>query len=195
MLELNMPDPNGFDYLYVASREGHIMRNLLVIASGFLVAFCLFLYPAKAQSDSNGQVATQNPDLAEAEALNTQIVALYKDHHYDKATSLAKRVLLLREKALGPNHFLVADALANLGELLYVRGSRTEALKAYRRYLSVYDKNRDVDTRDTRQMTISALNRYVCLLLGNVRTEYKDFEEAFDIQKKLYEVENGFELR
>ena len=126
--------------------------------------------------------------------MNVQLTALYNQRKYDKALTLAKRILKLRETALGPDHFLVGDALANLGELLYIQGLRTDALKTYRRYFLVHEKNRDLDTRDTRNMMISALTRNICLLLRPLRTEKEDFEEAFQQQKRLYKLENGFDF-
>jgi len=152
------------------------------------------LTQATGQQKSNTSMTTQSAELAEAEELSTQVIALYNERKYDKALSLAKQVLALREKALGPDHFLVADALANVAELQYVRRLRNEALRTYRRYLITYDKNRDVDTRDTRKVLISALTRCICALLSNLRTEYKDFEEAFELQKRLYKLENGFDF-
>ncbi len=149
---------------------------------------------ATAQQHATTPVTTQSSELAEAEELNAQLVALYNERRYDKALTLAKRVLTLREKALGPDHHLVADALANVGELLYLRGLRTDAMKTYRRYFIVHDKNRDVDTRDTRKVMISALTRNICLLLRPLRTEKEDFEEAFKLQKRLYKLENGFDF-
>lgn len=149
---------------------------------------------ATVQQPATTPATTQSAELAEAEELNAQLVALYNERHYDKALSIAKRVLKLRETALGADHFLVADALANVAELLYIRGLRTEAMKTYRRYFIVHDKNRGVDTRDTRNVMISALNRNICLLLRPLRTEKKDFEEGFELQKRLYRLENGFDF-
>ena len=142
----------------------------------------------------NTPVTTHSAELAEAEALNVQLTDLYNQQKYDKALTLAKRVLKLRETALGPDHFLVGDALANLGELLYIRGLRTDALKTYRRYYLVHEKNRDLDTRDTRKVMISALTRNICLLLRPLRTEKDGSEEAFQLQKQLYKLENGFDF-
>jgi tetratricopeptide (TPR) repeat protein len=170
---------------------------VLVIFTSLVVSTSLAQDPATPSSGeqkSTSPATTQSAELAEAEELNAQLVALYNQRRYDKALNIAKQVLKLREKALGPDHFLVADALANVGELLYVRGLRAEALRTYRRYLITYDKNRDVDTRDTRNVLISALTRHICTLLSILRTEYKDFEEAFELQKRLYKLENGFDF-
>jgi tetratricopeptide (TPR) repeat protein len=149
---------------------------------------------ATGQQQATAPVTNQSAELAEAEELNVQVTALFNQRKYDKALTVAKRVLKLRESALGPDHFLVADALANVGELLYIRGLRTDAMKTYRRYYIVHDKNRDLDTRDTRNVMISALTRHICLLLRPLRTEKEDFEEAFQLQKRLYKLENGFDF-
>ena len=156
---------------------------------------CLFTtIDASGQANQTQEVPTQSAELAEANNMNAEVTALYNERKYDKALTLAKKVLLIREKALGPDHFLVADALANLGELLYLRGPRREAVKTYRRYLQTYDKNRGVDLRDTRGQMILALNRLVCALMSNLDKEYEDFDEAYELQKRLFKVENGFDF-
>lgn len=162
----------------------------------FLIAACWLI----TSIDASGQSNPVSPDpskaaaLAEAEELNAQVTSLYNERKYDKALTLAKKVLQIREKALGPDHFLVVDALANVGELLYLRGPRREAVKTYRRYLQTYDKNRSVDLRDTRSQMILALNRFICALMSNLDKEYEDFDEAYELQKRLYKVENGFDF-
>ncbi|HEX4899521.1 MAG TPA: hypothetical protein VFV61_03265 [Pyrinomonadaceae bacterium] len=172
------------------------MKFQILLLTGVVISLTLTssLSSAPTQQQAAAPATTQSAELAEAEELSTQVITLYHERKYDKALSLAKRVLMLREKALGPEHFLVADALANVAELQYVRGLRNEALRTYRRYLITYDKNRDVDARDTRKVMISALTRNICLLLSSLRTEYKDFEEAFALQKRLYKLENGFDF-
>lgn len=161
-----------------------------------LIAACCLLTSIETSGQSNPtqQVTPQSAELAEADQLDAQVTTLYNERKYDKALTLAKKVLMIREKALGTDHFLVADALAKVGELLYLRGPRREAVKTFRRYLITYDKNRDVDLRDTRSQMVLALNRYICALLSNLDKEYKDFEEAYQLQKRLYKIENGFDF-
>ena len=113
--------------------------HILVIITTLLLTIQPF--PTFSQQKSTSTPA-QSADLVEAEELNAQVIALYNARKYDKALPLAKRVLMLREKAVGPDHVLVVDALANVAELLFIRGLRGEALKTYRRYLNTYDRNR-----------------------------------------------------
>jgi len=170
---------------------------VLVILTNLLVSHALAQTPPATSpigpQQSTSPVTTQSAELAEAAELDAQIAGLYNERRYDKALTLAKRVLKLREEALGPEHVLVADALANVAEIQYVRGLRRESLRTFRRYLEVYDKNPD-DTRDTRKVMISSLNRHICLLFSDFDSEYKDFKEAYRLQKRLYKLENGFDF-
>ena len=55
--------------------------------------------------------------LEEAERLNKQAVQLYRQGRYQEAIAPAKRALVIREKALGPDHPDVALGLNNLAGL------------------------------------------------------------------------------
>lgn len=172
------------------------MKIYLPLMLTTVLVSALLIQPSPLSSVTRQQNSntTQSAELAEAEELSNRVRSLYNERKYDKALPLAKKVLTLREKALGPDHALVADALANVAELLYVRGLRRESLRAFRRYLITYDKNRDVDTRDTSGVMISALNRHICLIFSDLDSEDKDLLEAFELQKRLYKLENGFDF-
>lgn len=164
-----------------------------------ILVFLLLTPAASPQAQSQGsssvnQNATSErtqppPELAEAEKLNSQVMALYHEGEYEKALPLANRVLLLREKVLGPDDWLVAEALRNLSELFSAMKKPKEAMTAYQRYLTVFEKTMEAYGPEM----IDVLNRYVCLLLDDGgRAARRD--TALEIQKRLYKIENGFDF-
>jgi Tetratricopeptide repeat len=71
--------------------------------------------------------------LTEADALNLQVVQLYRQGKYAEATEIAKRVLAIRETALGPDHPSVGQSLNNLARQSAPKPSRaTSARRAAR---------------------------------------------------------------
>lgn len=92
------------------------------------LAFLVFLsFPTKllqaAPQKQDSVPVTGNPVLAEASQLNGQVLQLFKEKKFNEALPLAQKVLELREKAVGPDHQLVADALYNLGAIWVGRAS------------------------------------------------------------------------
>jgi len=157
-----------------------------------LVTTLLLACPASAQShfslsqnnDQNTNQSQNPPELVEAEQLNAQALSLYKDRKYDKALSIAERVLSIREKALGSNHVLVASALRNLALILWEKGKRKEARLAYERFLTTYEKAPGVNSRQL----VEAYNAYVCLLVVSGHGD-----ESLETQRRLYKLDNGFD--
>src|SRR5262245_24479661 len=76
----------------------------------------------------------------DAAALNAEVVKLYQLGKYPAATEIAKRVLAIREKALGPEHPDVGASLNNLAELYRVQGRYAEAEPLQRRSLAIREK-------------------------------------------------------
>lgn len=98
-----------------------------------LLAFfiCLILFQA---------VSGQTAELDEATELNRQVVRLYQEGKIDEALPLARRVLQMREKALGKDHQLVSEALLNLAELNLAKKVYRESLEIYERILKSNQK-------------------------------------------------------
>src|SRR5829696_4138331 len=63
------------------------------------------------------QTKEQTAELEEARTLNQKVVQLFREGKIDEALPPAKRVLQMREKALGKEHPLVMEAAINLAEL------------------------------------------------------------------------------
>jgi CHAT domain-containing protein/Tfp pilus assembly protein PilF len=84
----------------------------------------------KEQSSSNSGPAARQDPLAEATALNQQVLELFRQGKYAEALGLAKRALELREKALGPDNVVVASSLNQLAGIYLALGdyARVEPL-------------------------------------------------------------------
>ena len=94
------------------------MRKILV-GLAFMAVPCVgFVQSADPQSQpSAGKPSPASPELAEASKLSAKAVQLYNQNSYDDALPLAKQVLELREKALGPDHQLIATSLNNVAAI------------------------------------------------------------------------------
>jgi len=79
---------------------------------------------------------SQQQDLQEAAALRRQVVQLYNQGHYAQAIPLAERVLVIHEKALGPEHPDVAQSLNNLALLFNFKAKGKEKKWLPARYLA-----------------------------------------------------------
>ena len=77
---------------------------------------------------------------AGADRLEAEVVQLYRAGKYSEAIPLAKEVLALYEKALGPAHPDVATSLNNLAELYQRQGRYGEAEPLHRRSLALREK-------------------------------------------------------
>lgn len=158
----------------------------------YILILALFLHTAfdiKAQGSSTKILPTvkinvQSTELKEAEQLSAQVVKLYQSGKFDEALALAERALALREKVLGTEHALIAAALRNLAEVQLAKKKNREAEATYDRYLSIYGKV----LGENHSNFISALERYVCLLVGVNRRD-----KALEIQKRLYKIDNKFD--
>ena len=76
---------------------------------------------SKEQGSDKPSPAQQDP-LAEATALNQQVLELYRQGKYTEALGAARRALELREKALGPNNVVVASSLFQLAGVYLAMG-------------------------------------------------------------------------
>ena len=124
-------------------------------------------------------------ELIQADQLETQIAALFKQQQFDKALGLAQQELALREKASGPNHPTVGDVSRNIAELLFLKTKYKDGLTAYRRFLQIYENAFGADS----PKLVDGLYRYVSLLLvANQRAE------ALEVQKRVFRVENGLDF-
>jgi TonB family protein len=103
-----------------------------------------------------------SPELAEATRLSHEAVRLYDQKKYDDALSPAKRALELREKALGPDHELVATSLYNIAGIYRAQERYSEAESLYKRALKILERRFGVDSKNlTDTMEQLGLMRFV----------------------------------
>jgi TonB family protein len=123
--------------------------------------------------------------LAEADQLDAQVGALYKQGKFDQALQTAQKELALREKALGADNPAVASVHQNIGELYFAKGKYKEAIASYHQFLEIYEKAAGPNN----PKLIDPLGRYLGLLVtANQRAE------TLDIQKRIFLLDNGFDF-
>src|SRR5262245_31769633 len=129
---------------------------------GFILAITLMVIsfagaPAIAQQDA-------------ATALDRKVQELYGAGKFSEAIPLARRVLAIREKALGPYHPDVATSLNNLATLYQGQGRYADAEPLYKRSLAIREEAFDPDHPDVAQ----SLNNLAALYQAQGR--YADAE-------------------
>jgi TonB family protein len=130
------------------------------------------------------QGGSSSQELSTADQLQAEVVRLFAEKEYDKALVLAKQVLEIRERILGPDHLAVAPSLQNVAELLIAKKKHKEAADVYRRSLIIYEKASSVND----PKVIESFGRYICLLTTIGRKD-----EIVDVRKRLFKLENGFD--
>ena len=103
-----------------------------VLHGGALMALFLALF---------APLAAQTGNVGKFEALNEQVVQLYKQGKYTEAAAIAEQSLALVERTLGRDHPHALTAVNNLA-MLYKAGARTRA-------------SRDADKRQQSGIAIS----------------------------------------
>lgn len=109
------------------------------------------------------------PEQAEAARLNAEVLRLYREGKFDEALVPARRVLEIREKALGPDDMAVASALNNLAAIYAQKGKGGEAETLLRRSLAIAEKRAGPE---------SDFAADVASQLGRLRLEAADYKEA-----------------
>lgn len=103
------------------------MKTVIVLLSALLLV-------------ASASAQAQDGDLKEASQLSQQVVKLYNEGKYEEALPLARRAVEIREKLLGKEDLLVADALSNLGTVLTAMKNYSDAQSQYEKALSIYEK-------------------------------------------------------
>lgn len=137
---------------------------------------------SKEQSSEQPSPAQQDP-LAEATALNRQVLELYRQGKYTAALTAAKRALELREKALGPNNVAVASSLTQLAGVYLAMGDYAPIEPLVLRALKIREEFFGAESLSFAK----ALNNLAVFYreMGNVRQALELLERALKI------VENG----
>ncbi|HEV3467811.1 MAG TPA: TonB family protein [Pyrinomonadaceae bacterium] len=127
------------------------------------------------RQDAAPQAGAVKPEEAEAGRLNLEVVKLFRLGKYGEALPLARRVLELREKALGANHPAVASALYNLGAIHAHKKDYGEAERLYQRAAAVAQQS------GAQQAELAA---DINMQLGVLRFRAGDYEQANNYQRR-----------
>jgi TonB family protein len=137
----------------------------------------------RAQQTGAAEGQKDQPELAEAEQLTAEVKRLFGVQKFEEALAPARRVVELREKALGPDHPLVALALYNLATVHAEMKRPAEAETLYRRALTIFDRSPGSNV----ELAANTANRLA--LVSFNRKDYKEaeafFQRALDILSKI----------
>lgn len=106
--------------------------------------------------------------LARIGAIEEEVVRLVREGHYQEAIPKARKVLALREEALGSMHVSVAGSLNELALLLAATGDYRSALPLYERALRIGEAGRGANHLNLTP-TLDGL-AYLHLILGDGAT-------------------------
>ena len=173
--------------LYIESKEKFrrlATENFICVA--IVLSSCTMIYAEKPEGGkinvhvrATGRI--QSVELSEAQELSARVVKLFAEANYDEALPLAKRVLELRVKSLGPEHLLIDEALYNLAEIYIAKTRYKAGQPLYRRILAHYEKIYGTEHVKTAKI----LER-----LAYINYHLKKFDEA---EKQILRVEKIYE--
>jgi TonB family protein len=148
------------------------------------LSLMLIVLMAQAQTPATQTTPPKTPELAEASKLAAQVVEFYNKGRYDEALPLAKRSLEIREKALGPEHPLVGEALQNLASVQFGKKNYGEAQSLYKRALKIFEK---AYGRDSIKLVAMLDNTgWLYVAQGNVGEAEDAFLRALALREKAF---------
>jgi tetratricopeptide (TPR) repeat protein len=109
--------------------------KILLLLSIALIGFASSYAQTPAKPDAPDSESRETAKLSE------EVVRLFQAGKYDEALPLAKQAIEAREKELGPNHILVAQAWRNLAYVELNVKKEKEASKAFDKAFDIYEKN------------------------------------------------------
>jgi tetratricopeptide (TPR) repeat protein len=124
----------------------------------------------------------------EARQLNQKAVQLYKEGKLDEALALAKRVLEIREKALGKNHQLVIEALINLAEINLSKSFYRASLALFERVLKYNEKQVGLD--DSSNLVLLNKMAYLRYMVGDFVGAENHYKRSLAINEKFSDPES-----
>lgn len=160
------------------------MKLLLIVFASLVLSNTTFAQSKEGEAQeppSNPAVVPklttqQSAELAEARRMSAEVVTLYNRGKYDDALALATSAVEIRERVLGADHQLVAEALRNLAELYVAKRKYDKAEPIFLRAISIEDKPPYRSTSPTS----STLERYICFLY-----QTRTVDEAQKTERKL----------
>src|SRR5687768_12000397 len=117
-------------------------RRLAAYVTCCLVLLALFdvVSPVPALAQTLRPPARKPASPPPGRELNTEAVERCRKGEYAEAIVTARDALALREKALGPEHLLVAESLQTLADCLRESGELLEPRPLYERALAIREK-------------------------------------------------------
>jgi TonB family protein len=134
------------------------------------------------------QTGPQDAEAEEAVQLNQKAVQLFKEGKIDEALVLAKRVLQIREKALGKDHQLVIEALINLAEINLSKSYYRASLSLYERVLKNNEKL--VGPDDASNTVLLDKMAYLRYMVGDFVGSETFYKRLLTINEKIYGAES-----
>lgn len=135
---------------------------------------------------SLAQNAVEDPMLAEAEALNKQVVTLYNQEKYDEALAVSKRAVALYENKAGKDDLRTALALKNLAQVYYKLDEKKNAKKAFNDALDIYEKNVPLSNVNEKRY-VELLETVAIFEAGDsdIKGAEKKLTKALEIREKI----------
>lgn len=129
----------------------------------------------------------QTSQKDEAERLSIEAVKLFKAGKYKEAVPIAEKVVELREKEFGANHFKTGEALSNLGSIQRANGDNKEAEKTFERAIALYEANPAL-TVNSRKTLAQMLEIVGFLKFGNNKSEKaaEFYQRALQEHEKIF---------
>jgi tetratricopeptide (TPR) repeat protein/CHAT domain-containing protein len=115
-----------------------LLRDFLSDARKFLQRHCLVVLASLALSCWS--ISPSIAQVGEAEKLEKRVAELFQAGKYSEAIPLAQQVLVIRKKALGPDHSGLAPSLHNLALLYDYQGRYADAEPLYKRALAINER-------------------------------------------------------
>ena len=120
----------------------------------------------------------------EATRLSQQLSKLYNDSRYSEAIPIARRLLELLQKDLGPEHPDVAQSLNNLAMLYVEQRGYSDAEPLYKRSLAIYEAKLGKDHPDVASTLNNLANVYE--LQGKYADAEAFYQRSLAIREKVH---------
>lgn len=134
------------------------------------------------------KVNSTSQELADAAALDEEIVKLYDQAKFDEAIPLAKRVLKTREKLLPANDPLLAFSASNLAALYVAKMKFGDAEPLFKRALTIYEEKPEGKAFHLAK-TLDSLGT-VRLFKSDVKRAEEFYLRALSIKEKVFNVDH-----
>lgn len=148
---------------FVSEASGHYRLEIESISPDTTARIC------KIQLASERDASEQEALLQQARTFAFRASELMRAGKFDPALEAANSALQLREKAVGPNHPLVADSNGQLAKISLVKGDTANAELLLLRALKMYEASSTPESRRVAELTKD---------LGTTYLKTEDFEKA-----------------